>query len=46
MSDWKDIRNLSREEMMKRVARFRDLKGSDGGLPTVRCPSAGASSTQ
>jgi mannose-6-phosphate isomerase-like protein (cupin superfamily) len=24
---------LSRAEMMKRVARFNDLKGSDGGLP-------------
>ena len=24
---------LTREEMMKRVARFKDLKGSDGGLP-------------
>jgi len=26
-------RGFSREEIMKRVARFRDLKGSDGGLP-------------
>jgi hypothetical protein len=24
---------LSRAEMMKRVARFKDLKGFDGGLP-------------
>lgn len=24
---------LTREEMMKRVARFKDLKGFDGGLP-------------
>ena len=24
---------LSRDDMMKRVARFKDLKGSDGGLP-------------
>src|SRR6266478_2645826 len=38
MSDWKDIRNLSREEMMKRVARFRNLKGSDGGLPDSPLP--------
>src|SRR5690348_13902904 len=38
MSDWKDIRNWSREEMMKRVARFRDLKGSDGGLPDSPLP--------
>src|SRR5262249_30574243 len=29
---------LSRAEMMKRVARFRDLKGSDGGLPDSRMP--------
>jgi mannose-6-phosphate isomerase-like protein (cupin superfamily) len=26
-------RYLSRDEMMKRVARFNDLKGFDGGLP-------------
>lgn len=26
-------RGLPRTEMMKRVAFFRDLKGSDGGLP-------------
>ena len=26
-------RYLSRDEMMKRVARFKDLKGFDGGLP-------------
>src|SRR5437016_882596 len=38
MSDWKDIRNWSREEMMKRVARFRGLKGSDGGLPDSPLP--------
>ena len=24
---------LTRDEMMKRVARFKDLKGFDGGLP-------------
>src|SRR5215475_2048680 len=29
---------LSRAEMMKRVARFRDLKGSDGGLPDSKMP--------
>ena len=29
---------LSREEMMKRVARFKDLKGSDGGLPDSKMP--------
>ena len=38
MSDWKDIRNWSREEMMQRVARFKDLKGSDGGLPDSPLP--------
>src|SRR5437016_2892136 len=38
MSDWKDIRNWSREEMMKRVARFKSLKGSDGGLPDSPLP--------
>jgi len=29
---------LSREEMQKRIARFRDLKGSDGGLPDSKMP--------
>jgi mannose-6-phosphate isomerase-like protein (cupin superfamily) len=29
---------VSRREMMKRVARFRRLKGSDGGLPDSRMP--------
>lgn len=38
MNDWKNIRNWSREEMMKRVARFRQLKGSDGGLPDSKLP--------
>ncbi|HKQ29320.1 MAG TPA: cupin domain-containing protein [Burkholderiales bacterium] len=38
MDDWKSIRNWSREEMMKRVARFRSLKGSDGGLPDSKLP--------
>jgi mannose-6-phosphate isomerase-like protein (cupin superfamily) len=38
MNDWKNIRNWSREEMMKRVARFKDLKGSDGGLPDSPLP--------
>ena len=31
-------RYLSREEMMKRVARFNDLKGFDGGLPDSKMP--------
>ncbi len=38
MDDWKNIRKWSREEMMKRVARFRKLKGSDGGLQDSKLP--------
>jgi mannose-6-phosphate isomerase-like protein (cupin superfamily) len=38
MNDWKSIRNWSREEMLKRVARFGKLKGSDGGLPDSKLP--------
>src|SRR6185436_3160510 len=37
-NDWREIRTMSREEMMKRVARFRKLKGSDGGLPDSPLP--------
>lgn len=33
-------RGFSREEIMKRVARFKDLKGSDGGLPDSKMPGA------
>jgi len=29
---------ISRAAMMKRVARFKDLKGSDGGLPDSKMP--------
>jgi hypothetical protein len=29
---------IPRREMMKRVARFKDLKGSDGGLPDSKMP--------
>src|SRR6516165_8426163 len=29
---------LSRAEMMKRVARFKDLTGFDGGLPDSKMP--------
>jgi hypothetical protein len=36
--DWKNIRNWTREDMMKRVARFKTLKGSDGGLPDSKLP--------
>jgi hypothetical protein len=38
MRDWREIRNWNRDEMMKRVARFRNLKGSDGGLPDSPLP--------
>ena len=38
MSDWRKIRTVPREAMMKRVARFRKLKGSDGGLPDSPLP--------
>ena len=38
MTNWRSIRNWSREEMMKRVARFKKLKGSDGGLPDSPLP--------
>jgi hypothetical protein len=38
MKDWRTIRTAGREEMMKRVARFRKLKGSDGGLPDSPLP--------
>jgi hypothetical protein len=38
MGDWKNIRTWSRDEMMKRVARFKTLKGSDGGLPDSKLP--------
>ena len=31
-------RGISRKNMMKRVARFRKLKGSDGGLPDSKMP--------
>lgn len=38
MADWRSIRTVSRDEMMKRVARFSRLKGSDGGLPDSPLP--------
>jgi len=38
MSDWRTIRNWTRDEMMKRVAHFKHLKGSDGGLPDSPLP--------
>src|SRR5262245_16990707 len=33
-------RAVSREEMMRRVARFADLKGFDGGLPDSKMPGS------
>ena len=38
MESWKNIRNWTRAEMLKRVARFSKLKGSDGGLPDSPLP--------
>jgi quercetin dioxygenase-like cupin family protein len=38
MSDWREIRSWTRGEMMKRVARFKTRKGSDGGLPDSPLP--------
>jgi mannose-6-phosphate isomerase-like protein (cupin superfamily) len=38
MDDWQEVRVWTRAEMMKRVARFKDLKGSDGGLPDSALP--------
>ena len=29
---------ISRTDMMKRVARFNELNGSDGGLPDSKAP--------
>lgn len=38
MSNWKTIRTMSRSRMLKRVARFAKLRGSDGGLPDSELP--------
>ncbi|HZC78284.1 MAG TPA: hypothetical protein VE258_11070, partial [Ktedonobacterales bacterium] len=35
---WRQIRAWSREAMMKRVARFKKLQGSNGGLPDSPLP--------
>ena len=40
MNDWRTIRNWSRDAMLKRVARFKKLKGSDGGLPDSKLPES------
>jgi len=38
MADWRRIRSVSKAAMLKRVARFGKLKGSDGGLPDSPLP--------
>ncbi len=38
MDDWRTMRTWPRDEMLKRVARFKKLKGSDGGLPDSKLP--------
>jgi mannose-6-phosphate isomerase-like protein (cupin superfamily) len=38
MDDWRKIRAWTKPQMMKRVARFKKLKGSDGGLPDSPLP--------
>jgi mannose-6-phosphate isomerase-like protein (cupin superfamily) len=38
MDSWKNIRPWPRAQMMERVARFKQLKGSDGGLPDSPLP--------
>jgi quercetin dioxygenase-like cupin family protein len=40
MSDWRQLRVWTRDEMLKRVARFKDLRGSDGGLPDSDVPES------
>ena len=38
MQKWQQVRTWTREEMLSRVARFKDLRGSDGGLPDSDVP--------
>ncbi len=38
MQDWRQVRVWPRDEMLKRVARLQDLRGSDGGLPDSDVP--------
>ncbi len=40
MGDWRQVHAVTREEMMKRVARFKELRGSDGGLPDSDVPES------
>jgi len=38
MGDWREVRVWMRDEMLKRVARFKDLRGSDGSLQDSDVP--------
>jgi quercetin dioxygenase-like cupin family protein len=40
MASWREIRVITKAEMMSRVARFKKLKGSDGGLPDSPLPES------
>ena len=40
MEDWRIVRTMPRAEMLKRVARFKELKGSDKGLPDSHLPES------
>jgi mannose-6-phosphate isomerase-like protein (cupin superfamily) len=40
MTETLERHGLRRTEMLKRVARFSELKGSDGGLPDSRMPGS------
>ncbi len=40
MGDWRQVRAVTRDEMMKRVARFKELRGSDRGLPDSDVPES------
>jgi len=37
-TSWKHVKELSREDMSGRIARFSELRGSDGGLPDSGLP--------
>ena len=38
MQDWRQVRAWTLDEMLNRVARFNELRGSDGGLPDSDLP--------
>ena len=40
MDDWRTVRVMPRAEMLKRVARFKELKGSEKGLPDSHLPES------